>query len=94
MAADEAGAAGDQNFHLNRLHQLALLLLLLFDGFHQFELRPAAVEVVSLAIYLEIGVPGRKINQKTNRNPERGELDGQSEKLRSCLVKEPEARAG
>ncbi len=46
VAADESGAAGDQNFHSNGFHQFVHPLFLLLDGLNQFELRAAAVKIV------------------------------------------------
>ena len=76
VAADKTGAAGDQNFHSNPLHEFVHLLFLLLDRLNQLELCAAAVKIVVFAMHLEIRVPRQKIRQKTNANFKRDQLAG------------------
>src|SRR5215471_11545365 len=48
------------------LHELVHLCFLLLDGFDQFELGAAAVEVVPLAVHLEVGVARQEVREEAN----------------------------
>ena len=51
-------------FISNALHEFVHRVLLLLDGLNQFKLRPAAVEVVTVAMHLEIRVALQIIRQE------------------------------
>src|SRR6266481_322168 len=61
------------------VHQFVHSHFLLFNGFHQFELGPAAVKVVSFATHFEIGVAHQKVSEKADADFKRYELSGKDE---------------
>ena len=79
MAADETGAACDQNFHSKGFHQFVHPFFLLLDRLNQFELCAAAVKIVVFAMHFEIGIARQKIREKTQADFERDELAGKRE---------------
>src|SRR5512138_2734787 len=60
------------------VHQLLHGNLLLLDGFDEFELGAAAVEVVAGPMDAEIGIAAEKVREKTNADLERDQLAGKS----------------
>ena len=53
--------------------------LLAFDGFHEFELGAAAVQVVVGAMDAEVGVAAEEIGQETKADFERDQLAGKGD---------------
>ena len=69
------------NIRLKPIHQLVHILFLLLDGFDQFELGAAAVEIVAFAVHLEISIARQEISQEADADFERDELAGKSQML-------------
>ena len=72
----------------NPIHVLLHRLFLLFDGFDQFELRAAAVEVVAGPMDAEISVAAQEIRQESDADFERDEFAGKGDVRLSRLWSE------
>ena len=70
------------------IHEFLHHLFLLLDGFHEFELRPTAVEIMVGAMYAEIVVTAQEVGQEADADFKRDEFAGEGHQAFLGLVQE------